>query len=35
MTRARTACFLSCGDEESRSRFVRDAMQPAMAKPRR
>jgi len=36
MTRARTACFLSCGDEESRSRFVRDAMQgAAIGNPRR
>jgi DNA helicase-2/ATP-dependent DNA helicase PcrA len=35
ITRARTACFVSCGDEESRSRFLRDALQPATAKPRR
>jgi DNA helicase-2/ATP-dependent DNA helicase PcrA len=35
ITRARTACFVSSGDEESRSRFLRDAVQPAMAKPRR
>lgn len=35
ITRARTACFVSCGDEESRSRFLRDAMQPVAAvKPR-
>jgi DNA helicase II / ATP-dependent DNA helicase PcrA len=35
ITRARTACFVSCGDEESRSRFLRDALQPAAAvKPR-
>jgi hypothetical protein len=32
--RARTACFASCGDEESRSRFLRDALQPAAASPR-
>ena len=30
--RARTACFASCGDEESR--FLRDALQPAAANPR-
>ncbi|MFN5497821.1 MAG: ATP-dependent helicase [bacterium] len=35
ITRARTACFVSCGDEEARSRFLRDALQPAAAKPRR
>jgi len=35
ITRARTACFVSCGDEESRSRFLRDALQPATAKARR
>jgi DNA helicase-2/ATP-dependent DNA helicase PcrA len=35
ITRARTACFVSCGDEESRSRFLRDALHPATAKPRR
>ena len=26
ITRARTACFLSCGSEEERSRFLRDAL---------
>ena len=26
ITRARTACFVSCGDEEERSRFLRDAV---------
>jgi DNA helicase-2/ATP-dependent DNA helicase PcrA len=36
VTRARTACFVSCGDEESRSRFVRDALQgAAVGNPRR
>ena len=36
ITRARTACFVSCGDDESRSRFVRDAMQgAAVGDPRR
>lgn len=36
ITRARTACFVSCGDEESRSRFVRDALQgAAVGNPRR
>lgn len=35
ITRARTACFVSSGDEESRSRFLRDALQPATARPRR
>ncbi len=36
ITRARTACFVSCGDEESRSRFLRDAMQgAAVGNPRR
>jgi DNA helicase-2/ATP-dependent DNA helicase PcrA len=32
ITRARTACFVSCGDEETRSRFLRDAL--ASEKPR-
>jgi DNA helicase-2/ATP-dependent DNA helicase PcrA len=35
ITRARTACFVSCGDEESRSRFLRDALQPAAADVRK
>jgi DNA helicase-2/ATP-dependent DNA helicase PcrA len=36
ITRARTTCFVSCGDDESRSRFVRDAMQgAAVGDPRR
>ncbi len=26
ITRARTTCFLSCGDEDTRSRFLRDAL---------
>jgi DNA helicase-2/ATP-dependent DNA helicase PcrA len=26
ITRARTACIVSCGDEGSRSRFLRDAL---------
>jgi DNA helicase-2/ATP-dependent DNA helicase PcrA len=26
ITRARTACFVSCGNEEERSRFLRDAL---------
>ncbi len=34
ITRARTACFVSSGDEESRSRFLRDALPPVAAKPR-
>jgi len=37
ITRARTACFASCGDEEERSRFLRDALAvpAAAAKPAR
>lgn len=35
ITRARTACFVSCGDEESRSRFLRDALQPLAADARK
>jgi superfamily I DNA/RNA helicase len=26
ITRARTTCFVSCGNEEERSRFLRDAL---------